>query len=121
MAKIKTRPRAGALSELLKAKGMTRLDAAEKTGVDRKTLARIDDGEDVKRETLLQVANKLKVTEEYFRRPTAEGTDDGDVLEPGTILLRKLDVARLDKLLEGVERLEWHLDAKVRDEDARTF
>ena len=122
MAKIKVKPRPGALSELLKKKGMTQVDASDKTCVDRKTLLKIDRGEEVKLETLQQVANKLQVTEEYFRHPpTAEVTDDGDDPEPGTIMLRKLDAARLEELLGGAERLEWHLNAKVRDDDARKF
>ena len=76
----------------------------------------------MKLETLQKVANKLEVTEEYFRPPpAAEVTDDGDVPEPGTIMLRKLDAARLEELLEGAERLEWHLNAKVRDDEARKF
>ncbi|MBR1149339.1 helix-turn-helix transcriptional regulator [Bradyrhizobium sp. JYMT SZCCT0428] len=123
MAKIKVRPRPGALSELLKIKGFTRMDAFEKTRVDRKTLSKIDRGEEVKLETLQQVINKLQVTEEYFRNPpTAEATDDsGGDPEPGTIMLRKLDWARLEELLTGAENLRWHLKAPVRDDAARTF
>jgi len=122
MAKIKVQPRPGALSELLKTKAMTRIDASEKTRVDRKTLSKIDRGEEVKRETLQQVANKLQVTEEYFRHPpAAEVTDKGDEPAPGTILLRKLDASRLEALLEGADRIKWHLNAKVRDDDKRKF
>src|SRR5215213_5471692 len=101
MAKIKLRPRPGALSELLKSKGMTKMDAFERTRVDRKTLSKIDRGEEVKLETLQQVVTKLQVTEEYFRHPPAtELIEDGDDPEPGTILLRRLDVARLQELFE---------------------
>jgi transcriptional regulator with XRE-family HTH domain len=122
MAKIKVRPRPGALAELLKTKGMTQMDAFEKTRIDRKTLSKIDRGEEVKLETLQQVANKLQVTEEYFRHsPVTEETDKGDDPEPGTILLRKLDASRLKDIFEGSERIEWHLNAKVRDDEARKF
>ncbi len=125
MAKIKVRPRPGALSEVLKTKAMTRLDASEKTRIDRKTLSKIDRGEEVKLETLQQVANKLQVTEGYFSYPVEATTaGDGDVpsaLEPGTIMLRKLDWTRLQELLEGAETLRWHLKAQVRDDAARTF
>jgi len=41
---------------------------------------KIDRGEEVKKETLQQVAIKLQVMEEYFR-PAAEVKDDGDVPE----------------------------------------
>jgi hypothetical protein len=123
MAKIKVRPRTGALSELLKRKAMTKMDAFEKTRVDRKTLLKIDRGEEVKLETLQQVANKLQVTEEYFRHPppAAEVTDDGGRLEPGTIMLRKLDAARLKELLGGALEVNWHVNAEVRDDKARKF
>ena len=122
MAKIKICPHPGALSELLKTKGMTQMDAFEKTRVDRKTLLKIDRGEEVKLETLQQVANKLQVTEEYFRHPTvADVASDGDAPEPGTIMLRKLHAAHLQELLVGAERLEWHLNANVRDNEARKF
>jgi transcriptional regulator with XRE-family HTH domain len=122
MAKIKVRPRPGALSELLKKKGMTQMDASQMTRVDRKTLLKVDRGEEVKLETLQQVANKLQVTEEYFRHsPAAEVTNDGDDLEPGTIMLRKLDAERLEELLGVAERVKWRLNAKVRDDEARKF
>jgi transcriptional regulator with XRE-family HTH domain len=124
MAKITVHPRPGALSELLKKKGMTRMDAFQKTGVDRKTLLKVDRGEEVKRETLQKVANKLEVPAGYFSHPVPAAADESDVssgLEPGTILLRKLDWARLEELLKGAETLRWHLKAPVRDDASRTF
>ena len=121
MAKIKVRPRPGALSELLKTKGMTQMDAKARTRVDRKTLLKIERGEEVKKETLQQVANKLQVTEEYFSHPPeAAETTDGDP-DPGTILLRKLDMARLEEFLGNARRLEWLLNVKIRDEETRQF
>jgi transcriptional regulator with XRE-family HTH domain len=123
MAKITVRPRPGALSDLLKKKGMTQMDAFETTRVDRKTLSKIDRGEEVKLETLQKVANKLQVTEGYFNHPVPAAVD-GDVsavLEPGTIMLRKLDWPRLEQLLRGAENLRWHLKALVRDDAARAF
>ena len=126
MAKIKVRPHPGALSELLKKKGMTQTDAFEKTRVDRKTLLKIDRGEEVKLETLQQVAIKLQVTEEYFRHPpTAEvaaAAAAADVPPDwGTIMLRKLDVARLGELLTQAARPRWELNAQVREDGARKF
>jgi transcriptional regulator with XRE-family HTH domain len=124
MAKIKVSPRAGALSELLKKKGITLTDAFEKTRVDRKTLSKIDRGEEVKRETLQQVANKLQVPEGHFSHPVPAPADDSEVssvLEPGTIMMRKLDWARLEELLKGAKNLRWSLNAQVRDEATRTL
>lgn len=122
MAKIKIRPRPGALSELLKTKSMTQMDAFQKTRVDRKTLSKIDRGEEVKLETLQQVANKLQVPEEYFRNPpTDEVTDNSDDWHLGNIMLRKLDAPRLEEFLGGAERIKWHLNASVRDSEARKF
>ena len=123
MAKINVRPLPGALSELLKKKGMPQVDAHEKTHTDRKTLAKIDRAEEVKLETLQKVANKLGVPVDYFLplAPTAEGNGDGDVPEPGTIMLRKLDGPRLEELLQGAENVRWHLKAPVRDDASRKF
>lgn len=123
MAKIKVRPRAGALSELLKKKGMTQMDAHEKTRVDRKTLLKIERGDEVKLETLQRLATKLQVAEGYFtqRVATADDSDAPSELVPGTVMLRKLDAARLKELLEGGENLRWRLNAQVRDDAARKF
>lgn len=127
MAKIKVRAHPGALSELLNKKGMTQMDAKDKTGVDRKTLLKIERGEEVKLETIQRVATKLQVTEGYFSLPAAAVVADPDednpswTFEPGTIMLRKLDAARLEELLNGAERIKWHLNAAVRDETARKF
>jgi transcriptional regulator with XRE-family HTH domain len=120
MAKITVHPRPGALSELLKKKGMTQMDAFQKTRVDRKTLSKIDRGEEVKLETLQKVANKLQVPEEYFLS-AAQMTDDGDIPEAGTIMLRKLDAARLEDVFEGANRVIWDLNAEVRGDEARKF
>jgi transcriptional regulator with XRE-family HTH domain len=121
MAKIKVRPRPGALSKLLKEKGLTQMDAQTKTHVDRKTLLKIERGEEVKLETLQQVATKLQVTQEYFCNPSVgHVAENDDPLDPGNIMLRKLDGERLEQLLEqGPLRVRWQLNAQVRDNVAR--
>jgi transcriptional regulator with XRE-family HTH domain len=125
MAMIKVHPCPKALSELLKKKGITQMDASQMTGVDRKTLLKIDRGEEVKLEKLQKVANKLQVPEGYFSHPVAAAVaDDSGVpsaLEPGTIMLRKLDWARLEELLKGAENVRWHLKVQVRDDATRKF
>src|SRR6516165_6259377 len=68
MAKIKVRPHPGALSAWLGKKSMTQVDAKTATGVDRKTLAKIDRGEEVKRETLQQLANGLRCPSAFSSR-----------------------------------------------------
>lgn len=122
MAKINVQTRPGALFELLKKKGMTQVDAFQKTKVDRKTLSKINRGGPVKLDKLQEVANKLGVPEEYLRQPQAEAvTENADVPEPGTIMLRKLDAARLKDLFEGASSVIWHLNAEVRGDEARKF
>ena len=126
MAKIKVRPRPGALSKLLKEKGLTQMDAQAKTHVDRKTLRKIERGEEVKLETLQQVATKLQVADDYFRNPppTAKGADENAIRgsEPGNIMVRKLDPQRLERLLDqGHARIRWELNAQVRNDAARKF
>jgi transcriptional regulator with XRE-family HTH domain len=122
MAKINVPTRPGALFELLKNKGMTQVDAFQKTKVDRKTLLKINRGGPVKLDKLQQVANELGVPEEHLlHAPAAEVTGDGDVPEPGTIMLRRLDGARLKELLNGAKTIRWHLKALVRDDASRKF
>ena len=52
MAKIKFQPHPGALSKILTGQGRTQLDAASATGIDRKTLTKINRGEEVKLDSL---------------------------------------------------------------------
>jgi transcriptional regulator with XRE-family HTH domain len=124
MAKIKVRPQTGALFELLKKKGMSQMDAHTKTGVDRKTLLKINRGEEVKLETLQQVATKLQVPEAHFLGPPPAATEDSDDpswLHTGTVMLRKLDASGLEKLLTQAGRPRWELNAHVGEDAARKF
>jgi transcriptional regulator with XRE-family HTH domain len=122
MAKINVQTRPGALKELLDTKKMSQMDAHHKTGVDRKTLLKINRGGAVKLDKLQDVANRLEVPEEYFFPPAAaEMTANSDIPEPGTIMLRKLDAARLEELFQIALRVRWHLNAKVVDDEARKF
>jgi transcriptional regulator with XRE-family HTH domain len=131
MAKQMVRPRPGALKEALKERGMTQMEAADRevgTGIDRKTLAKIDRGDEVKRDTLEQVANRLGVSLGHFL-----GTTDADdkLNDPPahTVMLRRLNGERLAELLKRVplggkfqsitgDQLEWLLNVQVVDEKA---
>ncbi len=121
MAKRKVRPQPGALLKLLRDKGMTQMDAHTQTGLDRKTLSKINRGEEVKLETLQQMTTKLRVTDAYFLN-SAAAADDADVLSvlrPGDIMLRKLSAERLAAILKGASRIRWELNAHVEGETAR--
>ena len=110
---------------------MTQSDAKQATGVDRKTLAKIERGEKVKRETLQNVANGLRVPLSFFdppatvlagedpvpalARPRAE---DEDPFSPnGQILLRELDAEGLSGLLQKANKIYWELNLQSADEE----
>src|SRR5262249_42958323 len=119
MAKKKVRPRPGALMELLKKKGMTQMDAAV-GGVDRKTLRKIERGEEVKLETLQKLATNLHVPPSYFLETSPAPDQTGGSFDPtNTVMLRKLNAERLAELIKRAEKVEWLLNVQVIDNKAR--
>jgi transcriptional regulator with XRE-family HTH domain len=121
MAKIKVRPHPGALSDLLKRKSMTEVDAAETTRVDRKTLRKINRGEEVKLETLQKLANNLRVPVHVFDPPATELSDEVDCEFPWlqSVMLRELDAERLPELLKSAGQVRWLLNLQLVDEKVR--
>lgn len=131
MAKQMVHPRPGALKEALQKRGMTQMEAADRevgTGIDRKTLAKIDRGDEVKRDTLEQVANRLHVSLGHFLG-TTEADDKLNYPPAHTVMLRRLNGERLAELLKRVplggkfqsftgDLLEWLLNVQVVDEKA---
>jgi transcriptional regulator with XRE-family HTH domain len=122
MAKKKVRPRPGALMELLGKREMTQMEAAQPdmTNIDRKTLAKINRGEEVKLETLQKLATKLHVPVSYFlmTAPTADEVDASHG-PMHSVMLRKLDGERLADLIKDADRVEWLLNARVVEKTAR--
>jgi transcriptional regulator with XRE-family HTH domain len=118
MAKIKVRPHPGALSDQLKRQGITQVDANERTGVDRKTLAKIERGEEVKLKTLEQLANGLRVPISFLLDTPSIKQTDPPVIElieeagewtRALLTLRELDTDSLSALLQKTNKIEWHL------------
>jgi transcriptional regulator with XRE-family HTH domain len=128
LAKIKVRPHPGALSGLLSKKAMTQVDAAGVTGVDRKTLAKIDRGEEVKLETLQKLARKLNVPTTHFEPPAASSVDQadsqGDDSEWLDLMLRRIDADALMDLMfdfsdeDQADRFKWQLNVHTVDDEA---
>jgi DNA-binding Xre family transcriptional regulator len=107
---------------LLKKKGLTQMDAASASGIDRKTLAKIDRGEEVKASTLARLANKLGVPPTYFDPPAAETSlpqSDGKAEDSRwlNLMLRKIDVESLAKMLSSNQRINWALNVHSIDDD----
>jgi transcriptional regulator with XRE-family HTH domain len=122
MAKRKVRPRPGTLLDLLKQKGMTQMDAAVgEDRVDRKTLAKINRGEEVKVETLQTLARKLRIPVAYFFNPAPAADETGNSFDPTySVMLRKLNPGRLAELIKGAEKIEWLLNVQIIERRSRT-
>jgi transcriptional regulator with XRE-family HTH domain len=119
MAKRKIRPHPGALDEFLKRQNMTQTEAAAASGIDRKTLAKINRGEDVKEDTLQKLAKKLNVPSTYFE-PPADDTSRREASQPDNprfhnLMLRKVDAEGLAKVL-GSRIIHWQLNVHTVDE-----
>jgi transcriptional regulator with XRE-family HTH domain len=128
MAKTKVRSHPEALWELLKKMAMTQMDAANVTGVDRKTLAKINRGEEVKLETLQKVAKKLKAPLTQFEPSITDSrlTEDlvgnraEDASDPQhSLMLREVDASALAEMLKEAQRLRWQLNIQGVDEKTR--
>jgi transcriptional regulator with XRE-family HTH domain len=123
MAKRKVHPRPGALTEVLKRLNMTQADAAKDaargtTIIDRKTLARIDRGEEVKLETLEKLAKRLGVPTSYFDSPSDNSVAQAG--QPDELTLRTVDAEGLADLLKSNVggRLQWQLNVHQLDDGA---
>jgi transcriptional regulator with XRE-family HTH domain len=134
MTKKKVRPHPGALAELLKSMGITLTDAARDISrgtrvIDRKTLARIDRGEEVKLETLQKLADNLKVSIRCFDPPVGSSVDQADsqleLEEKGwlSLLLHKVGVDDLVRMIWKLgsaepDSIHWKLNVDRVDDEA---
>jgi hypothetical protein len=118
MAKHKVRPEKGALSRLLKEKAITQMDAHDQTRVDRKTLLKIDRGEEVKRETLEKVATKLRIPVDRFLGTSGAEIRDDDIHDRDdgfgrSVTLSKITPERLRGILITTSRIHWEINAQL--------
>jgi hypothetical protein len=86
----------------------------------RKTLTKIDRGEDLKEGTLQKLANKLRVPVDHFY-PRANGLIDQEDSQPEGPMLRKLDWGRFVDLFGFSERVHWHLNVHKADVETIVF
>lgn len=135
--KIKVRPLPGALSRFLKEKQMTQMDAANASRIDRKTLAKIERGDEVKLGTIETLVKKLHIPESYLldqpQPPASESVETYNELSVPpfdehqwqrlgrVLLLGKLDFERLSQLIQTAAAVQWTLNIKAADEKTRSL
>src|SRR5262245_44697093 len=108
MKKQMIRARARALEEELRKKDTTQAEFAEELSMDRKTLRAINRGELVKDDTLIKVANKLRIPVQHLQE-TTEPSSSKDKTDQNLLHLKTARTSDIKGLLSGAVGLKWRL------------
>lgn len=114
MAKKMLKAQRGVIAKLMKDHEKSKAELAALTGVDWKTLHRIDLSIPVKDTTLQQVANRVGVPLGHLidgvNTPTDEKAESLDYKATEEIMIRPVEPDRLRNQLTNCGRVRWHLD-----------
>jgi hypothetical protein len=113
----------GALDAVMKAKGLTQTDLAQRSRVDRKTLRAINRGEHVKDTTVKAVVLGLGIPIRQLLVPPApvqtEDARSSDEVGANSVLLRVVKAHDVKLLLTGAVFLNWKLFLDRIDSEGR--